>query len=445
MLPYTLAVGFTLSSLTVAFPSPASLERTQVSTPLLRSAVRAQHGASGHSRVKRQDATGLDNQNDGTSYTIDIEVGTPPQTISVVLDTGSYELWVNPTCKTSTDPDFCESFPRYNSTESSTFHKTGTETSLFYGKGNVTFEYVKDVVSIGSASITDQVFGVASKSYSNPTGLLGVGPPSQGDDGALYTYVLDNMVAQGQIDSRAFSLDLRDIDSPDGSVIFGGVDTGKYIGSLEKRPMLDPDETSPRFDRYWVNLTSVGITLPSGESELIDDGEVPVFLDSGSTLSTLPTQLFENIGAAFPGALRVDNYFFVDCSAWDLDGSIDFGFGDKVISVSFNDFIWQSSTTGVCMLGVIGSDGESVLGDSFLRAAYVVYDQDNRNIHLAQAANCGSNLIAISSGEDAVPSVTGDCTAGPSPSVTGTLTVTQAPSAITGSTGGTIAAAVSGP
>lgn len=53
-----------------------------------------------------------------------------------------------------------------------------------------------------------------------------------------------------------------------------------------------------------------------------------------------------------------------------------------------------------------------MLGDSFLRAAYVVYDQDNRNLHLAQAANCGSNLVEISSGTNAVPSVTGDCTGG---------------------------------
>jgi hypothetical protein len=62
---------------------------------------------------------------------------------------------------------------------------------------------------------------------------------------------------------------------------------------------------------------------------------------------------------------------------------------------------------------------EPVLGDSFLRAAYVVYDQDNRNLHLAQAANCGSNLVEIGSGSDAVPSVTGDCT-GAAEQVSGT-------------------------
>lgn len=74
-----------------------------------------------------------------------------------------------------------------------------------------------------------------------------------------------------------------------------------------------------------------------------------------------------------------------------------------------------------------------MLGDSFLRAAYVVFDQDNRNLHLAQAANCGTNVVAISSGKHAVPSLSGDCTATAAASTTtGTLTETQASSTITG-------------
>lgn len=88
---------------------------------------------------------------------------------------------------------------------------------------------------------------------------------------------------------------------------------------------------------------------------------------------------------------------------------------------------------------------EPVLGDTFLRAAYVVYDQDNRNLHLAQAANCGTSLVAISTGADAVPSVTGDCTATASAAVlTGSLTATGALSTITNGPGG-LTSAVAGP
>src|SRR5438046_10666762 len=39
----------------------------------------------------------------------------------------------------------------------------------------------------------------------------------------------------------------------------------------------------------------------------------------------------------------------------------------------------------------------------------VVYDQDNQNLLLANAANCGTNLVAIGKGVDAVPSIVGAC------------------------------------
>jgi hypothetical protein len=47
----------------------------------------------------------------------------------------------------------------------------------------------------------------------------------------------------------------------------------------------------------------------------------------------------------------------------------------------------------------------------------VVYDQDNRNIHLAQAANCGANVVEIGSGPNAVPSIAG-CGSAPTSTTT---------------------------
>ena len=41
--------------------------------------------------------------------------------------------------------------------------------------------------------------------------------------------------------------------------------------------------------------------------------------------------------------------------------------------------------------------------------ASVVFDQDNFNVLIAQAANCGTNVVPIGSGPDAVPSIVGAC------------------------------------
>ncbi|EOO00448.1 putative candidapepsin precursor protein [Phaeoacremonium minimum UCRPA7] len=411
MLTLALLAGALLPSLALASKAPRS------GSGIVRSSVTAKRPASNLTRrdiaslARRQDDVTVTNQKGGTSYTIDVDIGTPAQTITLILDTGSSDLWVNPTCSESGQIDYCNSFPQFDYTESSTIEDTGYADILGYGKGNVTIEYVTDMVTIGSVTIENQVFGVGFESYDIPLGIIGLSPPTS-DAQTQYSFVLDSMVTQGLIDSRAFTLDLRNIDDKDGSVIFGGLDTGKFIGSLEKCPILDPLETPDGADRYWINMNSIAITLPDGTTTTLGTGDQPVFLDSGGTLTRLPTEVFEAIGESFPGAEydSSSGFYVVDCSVADVKGSVDFGFGNKVIQVLYADFIWEVPGDEVCVLGVLAGDDAPVLGDSFLRAAYVVYDQDNRNLHLAQADDCGDNLVAISTGANAVPSVTGKCT-----------------------------------
>ena len=86
------------------------------------------------------------------------------------------------------------------------------------------------------------MFGIANASQDVPFGILGIGPYLSGNP--QYPFLIDNLKTQGFTQSRAFSLDLRGSDSPDGSIIFGAIDTGKYEGNLEKIPMI-PATSSP--------------------------------------------------------------------------------------------------------------------------------------------------------------------------------------------------------
>jgi len=285
-----------------------------------------------------------------------------------------------------------------------------------------------------AATIKKQIFGIGLESYDIPLGILGLSPAVNPNDPDIYPFVLDTMKSQGVIKSRAFSLDLRGVSEPEGAIIFGGLDTGKFIGTLEKLPMLRPSQSPSGADRYWIVLTGIGITLPDGTSDRSGDIEVAVFPDSGGTLSRLPTPIFQAFGESFPGALfdPQSGFYIVDCDVADQRGSVDFYFNNKRIAVAYADFIWQVNSQA-CVLGVLPDDDEPVLGDSFLRAAYVVHDQDNRNLHMAQAASCGSNIVSIGSGSNAVPSVTGLCTAAPSATRTGfglDATATRQPSNI---------------
>lgn len=98
---------------------------------------------------RRQETEATIPHNRGATYTVDIDIGTPPQTITVILDTGSNDLWVNPTCDTANLPEYCAGFNQFDWTASSTFLDLGKGNIIKYGKGNVTYEWVSDSVTIG--------------------------------------------------------------------------------------------------------------------------------------------------------------------------------------------------------------------------------------------------------------------------------------------------------
>ncbi|KAH0594468.1 hypothetical protein MHUMG1_07818 [Metarhizium humberi] len=373
--------------------------------------------------LRRQNEIGVNAEKSGFFYSIELQVGTPAQAVRVNFDTGSAELWINPVCSKSTDPGFCDKLGRFNGSQ--TFVDTNTTHEIRYGTGFAKLEYGYDYVQIGSAKISQQMFGVATDSEFASAGILGAAPQLKGWK-SDYPLVLDNMVAQGFIKSRAFSLDIRTLASKRGSVVFGGIDTKKFSGHLEKRPIIPAAESPDKLTRYWIYLDGVSVTKEDGSKVVIFDqaNGQPVLLDSGYTVSALPTKHFNKIKDAFPGASAPpegdkSGLYRVPCDVGSKNGSVNFKFGKTEIVVPYDDFIWKQPDKNLCVLGVTPDDEFPVLGDTFLRGAYAVYDQDNRNIHLANNEDCGSSLLAIGTGPDAVPSVEGDC-GRPKPTTTST-------------------------
>jgi hypothetical protein len=162
-----------------------------------------------------------------------------------------------------------------------------------------------------------------------------------------------------------------------------------------------------------VTLTGAGQSVPGQPEKTYNLGTtgIPVLLDSGGTVSRLPPSLVLAIENDYPGTTTLDpssGYYIVDCDV--PAGSVDFTFGTKTVQVPYSEFIWHVPSTTQCVLGMLPETDSPplyVLGDSFLRAAYVVFDLDNQNIWIDQADDCGSNIVAIGKGINAVPQIAG--------------------------------------
>jgi hypothetical protein len=91
-----------------------------------------------------------------SQYVGTIAVGTPPQMIDVIFDTGSSNFWI--TSKDCTDPG-CLIQKSFNPRESSTNKKIGTRVEVEFGSGKVEGVFCRDTVHFGPLKIPNQEFG----------------------------------------------------------------------------------------------------------------------------------------------------------------------------------------------------------------------------------------------------------------------------------------------
>lgn len=192
-----------------------------------------------------------------------------------------------------------------------------------------------------------------------------------------------------------------------------------------------PSADTGVIDKFTVALTSLSITSPSGSDTLTTATYAQaVILDSGTTMTILPDNLaqaiFNEVGAIYNDQLGLT---MCSCGIGTVQGYISFGFAGAygpVIKVPMSQMVYPHPlidsngtqifvTPGVpaCVFGiepasVLGSGAPILLGDTFLRSAYVVYDLDNFRIGLAPTNfnSTSSNIVAFPSFGAQIPSAT---------------------------------------
>jgi hypothetical protein len=370
-----------------------------------------------HDRLRRRQKTvqqTLDNLE--TLYFANASLGTPEQSLRLHIDTGSSDLWANaPSSQLCTARgDECAEAGTYDANSSSTYQYINSDFNISYVDGSgASGDYVKDTFHFGGKTIEDLQFGIGYTS-SSAEGILGIGYTV--NEVAVNRAGLDPypnlpqlLADNGDINTNAYSLWLNDLDASTGSILFGGVDTDKYTGTLSKLPIIAEQGV---YSEFIIALTGLGSN--GDEGSIFKNEAVPVLLDSGSSLMYLPDNVAKSLYSTYSAQYdSSQGAAFVDCDLANQEGSLEFTFSGPTISVPLNELVivaGYSRGIPVCIFGVgLAGDSTSVLGDTFLRSAYVVYDLDNNQIALAQTNfNATSSAVSeIATGTDGVPNATG--------------------------------------
>ncbi|RWA11115.1 hypothetical protein EKO27_g3989 [Xylaria grammica] len=341
------------------------------------------------------------NQRMRGGYFASCSVGTPPQNVTLQLDTGSSDIWVpassSSICEESQDGCTLGSYDFGSSSTgkvlNSDFRISYVDTS--YSQG----DYITDTFGIGDVSLQNMTMGLGLDT-DIAYGLVGVGyalnEASVSRSHELYNNLPIVMRNEGHIATNAYSLWLNDLDASKGNILFGGVDTTMKLTSLEAHSSSGDDSLSS---------TSFPIS---------------VVLDSGTTFSYLPQDLAEEVWQEVGAEYTVVSNNgagvpLISCDLANSNGFFSFGFGGDggpVIKVGMDELVIPSGTLNgrqVCQFGIQNFSGDPfLLGDTFLRSAYVVYDLENNEIGLAPTDfnATTSKVVAFPSQGAKIPSST---------------------------------------
>jgi aspartyl protease len=334
-------------------------------------------------------------------YFVNYTLGTPPQALYAELDTGSGNLIVFGSGLEPCASDVCVG-GFYDSSKSSTYTKLNQgEFSSNFGDGNNYSGVLStDNMTFGNANISSFEFidmdhwATAGTSFAS---ILGVGFDTI--EGHLSTGPYPNLPVAlknaGAINTAAFSLYLDGPGAKTGQALFGGVNKAKYQGPLATFDIPVNSDVGI-VDSYLVGLSEMSLSL-NGQTSKVDFEPQYALLDSGTSLLALPPSAVQSLlsltGGAYDPNLKVHT---APCSVAGGDATMDFSFGNLVIKVPLSDVIvpphvfFQNDESLVangvdqCIISVF-HQAKLILGDTFLRSAYVVFDVDNKQVSLAQA------------------------------------------------------------
>ncbi|KAJ7057950.1 acid protease [Mycena amicta] len=334
-------------------------------------------------RAKRQ-AEPLVDEEDDSEWAGTISIGIPAQRFLIDFDTGSADLWVpSIDCTSST----CLKKSKYNKSASLTSQqKNGTFLIEYGDQSTVSGKIYTDIVSVAGVKAPGQYFSAVTNLSSsfgdNPIdGVLGLAFPALSrlkHDPYFNTAYANRWLPPLLANQYAFYL------ATTGSELYlGGTNRIRYTGDIEFH------DISASTGFWQIGGASVQV----GHETAVSSFETVI--DSGTTIMYGPPDAVEKVYANVPGSVLYDSsdgtgFYSFPCNSIP---QVSFSWGGQHWSISTANF--NIGTTAEdqtrCVGALAASDlglGDAVwlLGDSFMKNQYSVFDFDKKAVGFATLA-----------------------------------------------------------
>lgn len=418
-----------LAYLLASHAPPRMISSSSSSSSLLSSTERRRLGApppasSGTTR-KEENLVLRDLAN--AQYYGTVKIGTPPQELQVVFDTGSSDFWV-PGRGCITSSSNCATKKAYDRTSSSSYAEVDkgakADFSIVYGSGPVNGKFGVETVTIADDyTATGQTFAIVDSTdglgdvYDKAKfdGILGLAFPSISQDPGVNT-VIPTLKEEGVLPKAMFAFYLGD--NADGELAIGGYNKERMQGEVNWVDLLTP--------AYWL----VSMDQVKFGDTVVTRGKTGAIMDTGTSLLYGPMNQVMKMAKSLKGQYVPQvGMFLIPCDAKVPD--LEFTVGGMPYNVPGSGLVLKDDSGKYCFFTVAimqfassneekGEDAVAdtleeeleehvveemrdvagsapvapvppqyqgntwLMGDIFLRQIYSVYDFDNQKFGLAK-------------------------------------------------------------
>ncbi|KAK7023342.1 acid protease [Favolaschia claudopus] len=364
----------------------------------------------------------LTDQETDNGYFINVNVGTPPQTFQLVLDTGNADIVVGGMGCIHCIPGVTA---LYDPTKSSTAVNKSTPITLRLGSGTIQGVVFTDTISLGSYTVLDAGFLQATQMtgglFDAPTsGLFSLGFPGLSviKMPTFWQSISDPVSSPGEMSfwlARVAGAANKQALEPGGVFTFGGTNASLFTGDIEFLPLAGGNS-------YWtLNVSALTV---QGRTLSVTSATNQAAIDvAGTTFIVGPSTDIPSIWALVPGSSEISNQpgrFQYPCST-NVSVSVSFGGRSWPINPVDLNLGPVSNGSDQCVGAIVAQDGLGpswVFGDTFLKNVYTVLRETPPAVGFAELSVLagGSAPQSPSSASSSIPSPTHSVSPTSSPS-----------------------------